>query len=50
MFQRIESRKFLAAAGLVFAVALACWWAQKMYRNEPAGEEAYWRYPHWRLL
>jgi len=30
---------------LVFAVALAYWAARKMYPNEPAGEEAYWRFP-----
>ncbi len=30
---------------LVFAVALACWRAQKAFPNEPAGEEAYWRCP-----
>ncbi len=30
---------------LVFAVALACWWARKAFPNEPAGEEAYWRQP-----
>jgi hypothetical protein len=30
---------------LVFAVALACWRAQKAFLNEPAGEEAYWRQP-----
>ena len=33
---------------LVFAVALACWAARKMYpKNEPAGEEAYWRFRAW---
>jgi len=32
---------------LVFAVALACWAARKMYPREPAGEEAYWRCPAW---
>jgi hypothetical protein len=30
---------------LVFAVALACWRAQKAFPHEPAGEEAYWRQP-----
>jgi hypothetical protein len=30
--------------GLAFAMALACWAARKMYPNEPAGEEAHWRF------
>ena len=33
---------------LVFAVALACWAARKMYPREAAGEEGYWRFPTWR--
>jgi hypothetical protein len=33
---------------LVFAVALAYWAARKMYPNEPAGEEAHWRFKAWR--
>jgi hypothetical protein len=33
---------------LVFAVALACWAARKLYPNEPAGEEAHWRFKAWR--
>jgi len=32
---------------LVLAVALACWAARKVYPNEPAGEEAYWRFRAW---
>jgi hypothetical protein len=33
---------------LVFAVALACWAAGKMYPGEPAGEEAHWQFKAWR--
>ena len=33
---------------LVFAVALACWAARKLYPNEPSGENAYWLYREWR--
>jgi hypothetical protein len=33
---------------LVFAVALACWAARKLCPNEPAGEEAHWRFKQWR--
>ena len=33
---------------LVFAVALACWAARKMYPREPAGQEANWRFKPWR--
>jgi len=33
---------------LVFAVALACWAARKIYPNEPAEEETYWRFRAWR--
>jgi hypothetical protein len=29
---------------LVFAVALACWSARKVYPNEPAGEDGVWRH------
>jgi hypothetical protein len=29
---------------LVFAVALACWCARKVYPNEPAGEDGVWRH------
>jgi hypothetical protein len=32
---------------LVFAVALACWAARKMYPSEPAGEDAYWQFKAW---
>jgi hypothetical protein len=32
----------------VFAVALPCWAARKMYPREPSGEEAYWRFRDWR--
>jgi hypothetical protein len=31
---------------LVFAVALACWNAQNMYPNDPAGEEQWWQNKH----
>jgi hypothetical protein len=34
---------------LALAVAPACWAARKMYPNEPAGEEAYWRFKGWRV-
>ena len=30
---------------LVFAVALACWNAQNMYPNDPAGGEQWWTKP-----
>jgi len=33
---------------LVFAVALACWAARKMYPREAAGEDGYWRFREWR--
>ena len=29
---------------LVFAVALACWGARKVYPNAPSGENGYWRF------
>jgi hypothetical protein len=32
--------------GLVFAVALACWNAQNMYPNDPAGREQWWTNSH----
>ena len=31
---------------LVFAVALACWNAQNMYPNDPAGGEQWWTNQH----
>jgi len=31
---------------LVFAVALACWNAQNMFPNDPAGGEQWWTNPH----
>ena len=31
---------------LVFAVALACWNAQNMYPNDPAGGEQWWQNEH----
>ena len=31
---------------LVFAVALACWNAQNMYPNDPAGGEQWWANQH----
>ena len=33
---------------LVFAVALACWAAKKMYPGAPMGEESWWRNQHQR--